>query len=258
MPVARLGHARAPCRRAAQGTTSEPARWRLRGGVPVRKPHQGQRPLCIEHRRLDVIGSGREQLLAIGIHFVVETPTTDHDLELRPLRTQALAEMSRLAQASWGHRPDADKRGAVQVDPGEHFGHKHPGPAHLHPVPRRVEQVSHHLETQDVRLVSSGTPYDPDRCVGAGAGPRGPLREGGRVRGRACRGSLGSPVPRTERPPRSTDRDHGPAWHSRARGGAPCHRPTPVRPCSRRPRRCRTPRPGRARAVAGSSAPWPR
>ena len=28
-----------------------------------------------------------EQVLAIGILFVVETPTTDHDLELRTLRT---------------------------------------------------------------------------------------------------------------------------------------------------------------------------
>jgi hypothetical protein len=114
--------------------------------------------LCIEHGRLDVIGSGLEQVLAISFLFVVETPTTDHDLELRTLRTQALAEMSRLAQASWGHRPDAEKRGAVQVDPGDHFGHKHPGLAHLHPVPRRVEQVSHHLESQDIRIVSSGTP----------------------------------------------------------------------------------------------------
>jgi hypothetical protein len=71
--------------------------------------------LCIEHRRLDVIGPGREQVLAIGILFVVETPTTDHDLELRTLRTQALTEMPRLAQASWGHRPDAEKRGVVLV-----------------------------------------------------------------------------------------------------------------------------------------------
>jgi hypothetical protein len=128
--------------------------------------------LCIEHRRLDVIGTGREQVLAIGILFAVETPTTDHDLELRTLRTQALAEVSRLAQASWGHRSDADERGAVQVDPREHLGHEHSGPAHLHPVPRRVEQVSHHLESQDIHLVSSGTPYDLDRGVGAGVGPR--------------------------------------------------------------------------------------
>jgi hypothetical protein len=39
--------------------------------VPARRPHQDQRPLCIERRRLDVIGSGREQVLAIGILFVV-------------------------------------------------------------------------------------------------------------------------------------------------------------------------------------------
>ena len=75
------------------------------------------------------------------------------------------------------------ERGAVQVDPGEHFGHKHPGPAHLHPVPRRVEQVSHHLEPQDIRLVSSGTPYDPDPGVGAGVIPGVPLCGGGRVVG---------------------------------------------------------------------------
>jgi hypothetical protein len=104
--------------------------------------------LCIERRRLDVIGSGREQVLAIGILFVAETSPTDNDLELRTLRTQALAEMSRLAQASWGHRPDAEKRGAVQVDVGEHFGHQHPGPVHLHPVPRRVEQMSQHRDRQ--------------------------------------------------------------------------------------------------------------
>jgi hypothetical protein len=114
--------------------------------------------LHIEHRRFDVIGPGREQLLTIGVHFVMETPTTDHDLELRTLRTQALAEMSRLTQASWGHRPDAEQRGAVLVDPSDHFGHKHPGPAHLHPVPGRVEQGSHHLERQDIRLVPSGAP----------------------------------------------------------------------------------------------------
>ena len=76
------------------------------------------------------------------------------------------------------------ERGAVQVDPGDHFGHEHRGPAHLHPVPRRVEQVSHHLEPHDIRLVSSGTPDDPDRGVGGrGRGPRVPLRGGGRVVG---------------------------------------------------------------------------
>src|SRR4030095_10710419 len=137
-------------------------RWRLRGGVPARKPHLGECPLCIEHRRLDVIGPGREQVLAIGLLFVVETPTTNHDLELRTLRTQALAEVPRLAQASWGHRPDANERGAVQVDPGEHFGGEHPGPARLDPIPHRVEQVSHHLESHGIGLVSSGTRQDPN------------------------------------------------------------------------------------------------
>ena len=73
--------------------------------------------MCIEHRRLDVIGSGREQELAIGIPFVVETPTTDHDLELRTQRAQALTKMPRLAQAAWRYRPDAEERGAVQLDP---------------------------------------------------------------------------------------------------------------------------------------------
>jgi hypothetical protein len=126
--------------------------------------------LRIEYRRLDVIGPGREQVLAIGILFVVQTPATDHDLELRTLRTQALAEMSRLAQAPWSHRADANESGAVLADPGDHFRCEHAGPAHLHPVPRRIEQVSHHLERQDIRLVSSGTPDDPDPGVGAGAG----------------------------------------------------------------------------------------
>jgi hypothetical protein len=110
-------------------------------------------------------------VLAIGILFVVETPTTDHDLELRTLRTQALTEMPRLAQASWAHRRDAEEHGAVQVGPGDHFSREHPGPAHLDPVPRRVEQVSHHLEKQGIGLVSSGTPYDPDSGIGAGVAP---------------------------------------------------------------------------------------
>jgi hypothetical protein len=109
-------------------------------------------------RRLDVIGSGREQELAIGIPFVVETPTTDHDLELRTQRAQALTKMPRLAQAAWRYRPDAEERGAVQLDPGGHFRREHPGPAHLDPVPRRVEQVSHHLESHGICLISSGTP----------------------------------------------------------------------------------------------------
>jgi hypothetical protein len=117
--------------------------------------------LCIEHRRLDVIGPGREQELAIGISFVVETPTTDHDLELRTLRTQALTQVPRLAQASWRNRPDAEERGAAQVDPGGHFRREHPGPAHLDPVPRWVEQLSHHLESHGICLVSSGTYQDP-------------------------------------------------------------------------------------------------
>jgi hypothetical protein len=59
----------------------------------------------------DVIGSGREQELAIGVPFVVETPTTDHDLELRTQRAQALTKMPRLAQAAWRYRPDAEERG---------------------------------------------------------------------------------------------------------------------------------------------------
>ena len=53
--------------------------------MPAHGPHQDQRPLGLEHRRLDVIGSGREQVLAIGIYFVVETLAIDHDLELRIL-----------------------------------------------------------------------------------------------------------------------------------------------------------------------------
>lgn len=66
------------------------------------------------------------------------------------------AEMPRLAQAAWGHRPDAEERGAVQVDPGDHFGGEHPGPVHLDPVPRRVEQVLlHHLERQ------AADPFEP-------------------------------------------------------------------------------------------------
>jgi hypothetical protein len=73
------------------------------------------------------------------------------------LRTQALAEMSRLAQASGSHCPDAEKRGAVQVDPGDHFGREHPGPAHLDPVLGWIEQVSHHLESHRIGLVSSRT-----------------------------------------------------------------------------------------------------
>lgn len=93
-------------------------RWQLRSRAPDHKRHLGECGLCVEHRRLAVIGSGREQELTIGIPFSVETPTTDHDLELWTLRPQALAEMPRLAQAPWGHRPDAEECGAAQIDPG--------------------------------------------------------------------------------------------------------------------------------------------
>jgi hypothetical protein len=50
----------------------------------------------------------------------------------------------------------------VQVDPGDHFSCEHPGPAHLDPVPRRVEQLSHHLKSHGICFVSSGTYQDPD------------------------------------------------------------------------------------------------
>src|ERR1700737_2985075 len=86
-------------------------RWRLRRGVPARKPRLGECPLCIEQRRPDVVGPGRQQVLAIGILFVVETPTTDHDRELRTLRTQALTEMPPLAQAPRAPRPKANEGG---------------------------------------------------------------------------------------------------------------------------------------------------
>lgn len=75
----------------------------------------------------------------------------------------------------------------MQVDPGDHFGREHRGPDHLDPVPRGVQQMSHHLERQGIRLVSCGTRYDPDPGVGAGLAhgevPGVPLRGSGSLVG---------------------------------------------------------------------------
>jgi hypothetical protein len=96
--------------------------------------------------------------------------------------------MPRLAQASWGHRPDAEERGAVQIDPGNHFGREPPRPPHLDLVPRRVEEVSHLLEPRHPPRLEL-TPDDPDPGVGAGGahGDVVPLCVGGRVVGETSR-----------------------------------------------------------------------
>ena len=75
--------------------------------------------------------------------------------------------MSGLVQAARSHGPDAEQRGPVPVDPGDHFGREHRGSDNLDPILRRVKQLSHHLEGHGIRLVSSGTPHDPDPGVGA-------------------------------------------------------------------------------------------
>jgi len=147
-------------------------RWRLGSRAPDRKPHLGERPLCIEHRCLHVVGSGREEVLALGLLSVVETPTTDHDLDLRTLRPQALAEVPCLAQASGGHRPDADECGAMQVDPGDYVGREPTAPAHLEPVQRRVEQMSTISSAKASASSRAGHPTIRKR-VSAGASTEG-------------------------------------------------------------------------------------
>jgi hypothetical protein len=54
----------------------------------------------------------------------------------------------------------------VPVDPGEYIGREHRGSDHLDPILRRIKQLLHHLEGHGIRLVSSGTPHDPDPGVG--------------------------------------------------------------------------------------------